>query len=143
MAKLNYIVTSASNTFSSGVCDTDMYFPFEGDKKLDKTWGYITEDEFEAMDDLEYLGFDGDSYVYADGKGKKFFTETRIGKGLASAGKGIASAAKWVASTLWGKRMKERREARKNRKSENKKRLLNLLWKRLKRKVFLMNKQKK
>ena len=132
MAKLNYIVTSASNTFSGGVCDTDMYFPFAGGKKkggtistpivsrqvLDETWGYITEDEFEAMDDLEYLGFDGDSYVYADGKGKKFFTETRVGRGLAKAGKGIASAANWVASTLWGKRRNERRAARKNRKSE-------------------------
>jgi hypothetical protein len=118
MAKLNYIVTSASNTFSGGVCDTDMYFPFAGDKKLDKTWGYITEDEFEAMDDLEYLGFDGDYYVYADGKGKKFFTETRVGRGLASAGKGIVSAAKWVASTLWGQRMKDRRTKRRNRKSE-------------------------
>jgi hypothetical protein len=118
MAKLNYIVTSASNTFSGGVCDTDMYFPFEGDKTLDETWGYITEDEFEAMDDLEYLGFDGDYYVYADGKRRKFFTETRVGKGLAKAGKGVVSAAKWVASTLWGQRMKDRKANRRNRKSE-------------------------
>jgi hypothetical protein len=126
MAKLNYIVTSASNTFSGGVCDTDMYFPFEGDKTLDETWGYITEDEFEAMDDLEYLGFDGDYYVYADGKGKKFFTETRVGRGLAKAGKGIGSAAKWVASTLWGKRMRERKEARRKRKSEKQEKAYNL-----------------
>ncbi len=138
MAKLNYIVTSASNTFSGGVCDTDMYFPFEGDKKLDKTWGYITEEEFLEIDNLEYLGFNGRYHVYQEGddfsyadddkkekkeKGekkerKKFFTETRIGKGLASAGKGIASAAKWVASTIWGKRRDERRADRRKRKSE-------------------------
>ena len=135
MAKLNYIVTSASNTFSGGVCDTDMYFPFAGGKKkggtistpivsrqvLDETWGYITEDEFEAMDDLEYLGFDGDSYVYADGNGRKFFS--KIGKGIATGAKGIASAAKWVGKQLknlvtkWGKNIEKRRADRRKRKS--------------------------
>jgi len=149
MTKLNYIVTSASNTFAGGACDTDMYFPFAGGKKkggtiitpivqrkggvkqkgregriidLDDTWGYITEDEFEAMDDLEYLGFDGDNYVYADGKGRKFFS--KIGKGIATGAKGIASAAKWVGKgikelvTRWGKAIRERKENRKNKKSE-------------------------
>lgn len=148
MAKLNYIVTSASNTFAGGACDTDMYFPFAGGKKkgghirtpivqrtggvkqkgregriidLDDTWGYITEDEFEAMDDLEYLGFDGDNYVYADGKGRKFFS--KIGKGIATGAKGVASAAKWVGKSLknlvtkWGKKIEERRENRRKRKS--------------------------
>jgi hypothetical protein len=137
MAKLNYIVTSATNTFGANHNDTDMYFPFMGNKNGMKppksfsktkkeTWGYITDDEFSGMDNLEYLGFDGDYYVYADGKGKKFFTETRVGRGLAKAGKGIGSAAKWVASTLWGKRMRERKEARRKRKSEKQEMAFNL-----------------
>jgi len=123
MAKLNYIVTSASNTFSGGVCDTDMYFPFAGGKKkggtistpivsrqvLDETWGYMTEEEFEALDDLEYLGFDGDSYVYADGKGRRFFKkvkerfkESKIGKLF----------------SRWGEKIKKRKEERKLKKSK-------------------------
>jgi hypothetical protein len=136
MAKLNYIVTSASNTFSGGVCDTDMYFPFAGGKKkggtistpivsrqvLDETWGYMTEEEFEALYDLEYLGFDGDSYVYADGRGRQFFS--KIGKGIAAGAKGVASAGKWVGKqiknlvTKWGKAINERRTNRKAKKSE-------------------------
>jgi Sec-independent protein translocase protein TatA len=136
MAKLNYIVTSASNTFSGGVCDTDMYFPFAGGKKkggtistpivsrqvLDETWGYMTEEEFEALDDLEYLGFDGDSYVYSDGRGRQFFKNvgTKIGGAaswLVKKEGGLRSAIKDLV-TRWGKAINERRTNRKAKKSE-------------------------
>jgi hypothetical protein len=136
MEKLNYVVVSSTNNIGGSVNDTDMYFPFTGNKNgmkppksFAKTkkeiWGYITEDEFSGMDDLTYLGFDGDYYVYADGAGKKFFSNIGKGivKGIKGAGKGIGSAAKWVGKsvkelvTKWGKRINERRTARKNRKS--------------------------
>lgn len=136
MEKLNYIVTSATNTFGANYNDTDMYFPFSGNKNgmkppksFSKTkkeiWGYITEDDFSQMDDLEYLGFDGDYYVYADGKGKKFFSNVGKGivKGVKGAGKGIGSAAKWVGKqiknlvTKWGKRIQENRARRQSAKA--------------------------
>lgn len=95
MDKLNYIVTSASSTFQGGnVNDTDMFFPFAGDKQqgitiispskgsvtqkgregrttiidlnMDDTWGYITEEEFVELDNIEYLGFNGKYHVYQD-----------------------------------------------------------------------------
>lgn len=125
MEKLNYVVVSATNNIGGSFVDTDMYFPFTGNKNgnppksFAKTkkeiWGYITEDQFKEKEDLEYLGFDGDYYVYADGKGKRFFSKI---------GKGIASAAKWVGTgvknlvTKWGANIRKRKELRKSRKSE-------------------------
>jgi hypothetical protein len=136
MEKLNYVVVSSTNNIGGSVNDTDMYFPFTGNKNgmkppksFAKTkkeiWGYITEDEFSGMDDLTYLGFDGDYYVYADGRGKKFFSNIGKGivKGVKGAGKGIGSAAKWVGKqiknlvTKWGKQIQENRTRRQSAKA--------------------------
>jgi len=156
MTKLNYIVTSASQTIAGSPNDTDMYFPFlgAGGRKKggtirtpivqrsggmkkggtistpivqrqalpDETWGYITEEEFNALDDLEYLGFDGDSYVYADGRGRQFFKN--VGQKIGGAATwlvkkegGLRSAIKDLV-TRWGKAIQDRKDNRRKKKSE-------------------------
>jgi hypothetical protein len=83
----------------------DIFMPFDGDGN------YLNIDD---LGDYEYLGFDGENHVYADGKGKKFFSETRVGRGLAKVGQ----AAKWVGGkigklvTAFGKAIRERKRRR-------------------------------
>jgi len=85
----------------------DIFMPFDGDGN------YLNIDD---LGDYEYLGFDGENHVYADGKGKKFFAN--IGQGIKKGAKKVAQAGKWIGKqiknlvTKWGKTIKENRTKR-------------------------------
>jgi hypothetical protein len=99
----------------------DIFMPFDGDGN------YLNVDD---LGDYEYIGFDGENHVYADGKGKRFFS--KIGKGIGNAARGVGDAAKWVGGKIvdfvskFGKAIRERQDKRLERKN---KKLKDARWK--------------
>lgn len=84
----------------------DIFMPFDGDGN------YLNVDD---LGDYEYLGFDGENFVYADGKGKRFFS--KIGQGIKKGVKGIFKGIKNLV-TKFGKAIKKRQEKRLERKNK-------------------------
>lgn len=104
------IIRMESQSATQNVVDNlneDIFMPFDGDGN------YLNVDD---LGDYEYIGFDGENHVYADGKGKRFFS--KIGKGIGNAARGVGKAAKWVGGkigklvTAFGKAIRERKRRR-------------------------------
>jgi hypothetical protein len=85
----------------------DIFLPFDGDGN------YLNVDD---LGDYEYIGFDGENHVYADGKGKRFFS--KIGQGIKKGAQKVGQAGKWIGSqigklvTKFGKAIRERKRRR-------------------------------
>ena len=85
----------------------DIFMPFDGDGN------YLNIDD---LGDYEYIGFDGENHVYADGKGKRFFS--KIGQGIKKGAQKVGQAGKWIGGqigklvTKFGKAIRERKRRR-------------------------------
>ena len=110
MAHSPRIIKLESPSATQNVVDNmneDVFMPFDGDGN------YLNVDD---LGDYEYLGFDGENFVYADGKGKKFFS--KIGQGLKTGAQKVGQAGKWIGKqigklvTKFGKAIRERNRNR-------------------------------
>jgi len=103
---IRMVATTATQNVGANLGE-DIFMPFDGEGN------YLNIDD---LGDYEYLGFDGENYVYADGKGKKFFS--KVGAGIKKGAQKVGQAGKWVGGkikslvTKWGAKIRERKDKR-------------------------------